>query len=358
MAISWYYHLVMVGMICASIVKPIGCTDEKKRLYVFGDSLFDAGNNQYIKNASHAPATYWPYGISNHNKSTGRLCDGLIVPDYIAMKAKLPLLPPYLKPGATFTNGVNFASAGSGVLESKMEVINLKAQLENFKKVIELLKKEVGSEEEAKKVLMRSVFLQSHGGNDYFTFNTASPNATQQQMRQYVHMVVGNLTNGLQEMYNLGMRKLAIQNVGPLGCYPVTKAMHPELKGSCVQSFLTSAYMHNRLLSDKLKEMQPKLPGFSYTIFDYYTALDDRIKNPTKYGFKVGDKACCGNGTYNERNCGEIKNYFLCKNPNEYVLFDGGHHTQKTNEQFAEILWSGKPNATAPVPMKHLFELP
>lgn len=30
--------------------------------------------------------------------------------------AKLPLIPPFLQPSADYTNGVNFASAGAGVL--------------------------------------------------------------------------------------------------------------------------------------------------------------------------------------------------------------------------------------------------
>ena len=88
----------------------------------------------------------------------------------------------------------------------------------------------------------------------------------------------------LQELYGLGLRKLAVQNVGPLGCYPTVKAMHPELNGSCAKNFLASAILHNRVLPMRLENMQKRLPGFKFGIFDYYQALGDRIKNPTKYG--------------------------------------------------------------------------
>ena len=77
-------------------------------------------------------------------------------------------------------------------------------------------------------------------------------------------------------------------------------------------------------------------------------------------GFKVGETACCGSGLYNGKNCGGGDNgtlpYNLCKNPNEYVLFDGVHHTQRTNQQLAQLLWSGVPNITAPCNMKQLFD--
>ncbi|KAJ0007514.1 hypothetical protein Pint_29407 [Pistacia integerrima] len=68
-------------------------------------------------------------------------------------------------------DGVNFASAGSGVFDTANSgVINLPKQLANFKKVVRALDKDV---------LIRSVFLISMGGNDYFNFNTINPNATQ-----------------------------------------------------------------------------------------------------------------------------------------------------------------------------------
>ncbi|KAH7565663.1 hypothetical protein JRO89_XS09G0241700 [Xanthoceras sorbifolium] len=129
-----------------------------KLLFVIGDSLFDPGNNQYLMNGSKSPATSYPYGISMHNHSTGRLSDGLIVPDFID--------------------------------ESQI-------QLSNLDKVAKSIAEKVGHEE-AKKVLMRSVYLISLGGNDYFGFNTDNPNATQSERIVYMRMVAANLTNGFK----------------------------------------------------------------------------------------------------------------------------------------------------------------
>ncbi|KAJ0008207.1 hypothetical protein Pint_29415 [Pistacia integerrima] len=92
-----------------------------KALFVFGDSLFDSGNNQYLNDSSQegAGATVFPYGETFFKRPTGRLCDGRTVPDLIAQFANLPILPPYLQPGDhQFTDGANFASAGAGVLDN------------------------------------------------------------------------------------------------------------------------------------------------------------------------------------------------------------------------------------------------
>ena len=75
--------------------------------------------------------------------------------------------------------------------------MNMKVQLSNFDKVVKSIAKKVG-DEEAKKLLMRSVYLISLGGNDYFGFNTENPNATQSQRISYMRMVVANLTNGFK----------------------------------------------------------------------------------------------------------------------------------------------------------------
>lgn len=54
-----------------------------KALFVFGDSLFDAGNNQYLNTSVEGSAVIWPYGETYFNHPTGRISDGRIVPDFI-----------------------------------------------------------------------------------------------------------------------------------------------------------------------------------------------------------------------------------------------------------------------------------
>ncbi|GAV61393.1 Lipase_GDSL domain-containing protein, partial [Cephalotus follicularis] len=363
-------------------------------LFVFGDSLFDVGNNNVLNISILFKANFPPYGETFFRYPTGRFCDGRTIPDYVAHYANIPYWKPFLdpsyqnfnngtnfasdggtvlpednietlhalpvpclQPGANFVDGANFASAGAGALEIHSGVMNLKMQVTNFKKVASSLAQKLG-EAEAKKILMRSVYLFSIGGNDYFSFNTGHAKATQSEQRDYMHLVIGNITNGVKEIYDIGGRKFGFQNVGPLGCLPMIRAQHPELNGTCVKSLLLHATLHNKALPNSLKKLESKLPGFKYSVFDYYNSLGDRIDNAKKYGFKEGKIACCGIGLYNARNCGvDTVKFKVCKNPKEYVFFDGGHTSERTNYQLANLMWSGVPNVTGPYNVKQLFEL-
>ena len=53
-------------------------------LFIFGDSLVDAGNNNnYINSTTEAQANYGPYGETFFKYPTGRFSNGRIIPDFI-----------------------------------------------------------------------------------------------------------------------------------------------------------------------------------------------------------------------------------------------------------------------------------
>lgn len=65
--------------------------EHKAALFVFGDSLFDSGNNQYLNSSSGmgAATTKLPYGETYFKHATGRVSDGRVVPDFIGKKNQL-----------------------------------------------------------------------------------------------------------------------------------------------------------------------------------------------------------------------------------------------------------------------------
>ncbi|KAL7162785.1 hypothetical protein ACSBR2_043129 [Camellia fascicularis] len=282
------FHVCVSILLASIVIVPTESLRPQNRpaLFVFGDSLFDSGNNQYINGSKPMGPNYYPYGETFFKHPTGRVSDGRIVPDFIALFAKLPMLGPYLEPGEhNFTDGINFASAGSGVL--------------------------------------------------------------------------GDLQPAMPEIYAMGGRKIAFQNVGPLGCTPGAKLQNANLGGSCAEFPMALARRHNSMLLVVLKKLESQLPGFKYSIFDYYNALRDRFINPSKYGFKEGKAACCGIGTYRSSGCGGnngTTKYELCSNPFEYVWFDAAHTTEGANWQLAKLLWGGSPKVTGPYNVKQLFE--
>ncbi|XP_015902332.3 GDSL esterase/lipase 1 isoform X2 [Ziziphus jujuba] len=324
-------------------------------LFIFGDSLYDAGNNNYF--LTPLRVNHWPYGETYFHFPTGRTSNGRLIPDFIAEYAKLPLIPPCLQPGISYNYGVNFASLGAGALQetNKGSVISLNIQLSYFKNVEKNLRHKLGGEE-AKRFLSKAVYIFSIGTNDYNSKTTPIPFHSQEE---YVGMVIGNLTNVIKGIYNKGGRKFGILNLVAKGCFPVARALRSAgSEGSCMDEFSTARKLHNTALSKVLVELERQLKGFKYSETDFYTAFSERINNPSKYGFKEAKTACCGSGPYRGLGgCGGNNKYELCDTPDDYLFFDPAHPSEKANEQFAKLMWSGNSPLIWPYNLKTLFEL-
>ncbi|KAJ4966013.1 hypothetical protein NE237_017862 [Protea cynaroides] len=103
--------------------------------------MSDTGN--LIIDDVHSPFSRPPYGMTFFRKPTGRCSDGLIKIDYFGLALGLPFLNPYLKRGADFNAGVNFAVAGATALDTSFLIkekvpltdtnISLSVQLEWFR---------------------------------------------------------------------------------------------------------------------------------------------------------------------------------------------------------------------------------
>lgn len=79
----------LVFFVSNSILVPTCCLGDiclpkqHTALFVFGDSLFDVGNNNYINTTTDNLANYSPYGETFFKYPTGRFSDGRVLPDFI-----------------------------------------------------------------------------------------------------------------------------------------------------------------------------------------------------------------------------------------------------------------------------------
>ncbi|KAG8643179.1 hypothetical protein MANES_11G014887v8 [Manihot esculenta] len=165
-------------------------------LFIFGDSLFDTGNN----NNPTSSACYWPYGETFFKHPTGRASDGRLIPDFIAEYAKLPFPLPYRQTrNRQLRYGVNFASGGAEVLGVNPDkiVIHLKGQLSNFKNVKKRLRHKLG-DSETEALLSKAIYLFSFGTNDYGKVTDGFSVLHYYSSEEYVGMVVDNFTTGIK----------------------------------------------------------------------------------------------------------------------------------------------------------------
>ncbi|KAH9713845.1 GDSL esterase/lipase 1 [Citrus sinensis] len=334
---------------CLLVAGSLSLPEKHVALFIFGDSLFDAGNNNYINTTTDYQANFLPYGQNFFKYPTGRFSNGRIIPDFIAEYAKLPLIPTFLPSiNQEFTSGVNFTSGGAGALTETHQglAISLKTQVSNFQIVETQLKQKLG-DAAAKTLVSNAVSLLDGGANDYIVALTTNSSVLRSiySKKQYVDMVIGNLTTIVKEIYKKGGRKFGILNLGPMGCVPAMKELVPSFPGSCLEDGVELPKLHNKALFKALVQLESQLKGIVYANHDSYNSILNRINNPSKYGL-----SSCGGKR-------GIKEYEICDDPDEYVFFDSLHLSEKANKQISKLIWSGTPDVTRPYNLKTLFEL-
>ncbi|KAI3737771.1 hypothetical protein L2E82_27783 [Cichorium intybus] len=321
-------------------------------LFVFGDSFFDPGNNNYINTTTLDQSNFPPYGETYFRFPTGRFSDGRIIPDFILEYAKLPFIPPYMQPGSEryYKIGANFASAGAGALAETFQgsVISLQTQLRNFKKVEKRLRKMYGNTY-ASDTLAKAVYLFSIGTNDYtspYLIANSTNFSSSYSNSHLVKIVIGNLTTAIKELHKRGGRKFGFMNLGPLGCVPGMRIiLNPSSEsGGCVEAASLIGKLHNQELRKLLKRLAKRLHGFKYSLYDFNSNIKHRLKHPSKYGYKEGKAACCGTGRFRGTfSCGgrrPVKEFEVCGNPKEYVFWDSYHLTERVYKEMALEMWN------------------
>lgn len=169
-------------------------------ILIFGDSLLDTGNNNFIPSlvrANHPPyGTSFPGGIA-----TGRFSDGKLMSDFLADALGLKqTVPPFLDPNlpqAELLTGVCFASAGAGYDErtSETQVISVTQQYQTyFKDYKQKLIGMVGETGAANNLANSLVFVTS-GSNDVSLSFYANPFPLYESMDEYQNFLMGKIEN-------------------------------------------------------------------------------------------------------------------------------------------------------------------
>ena len=89
---SLSFHTIHVLVFCAYLLISTSSRSlphqPKKHatLFIFGDSLYDAGNNNYINTTTDYQANFWPYGETFFGYPAGRFLDGRLIPDFIGKR--------------------------------------------------------------------------------------------------------------------------------------------------------------------------------------------------------------------------------------------------------------------------------
>nr|DAD40556.1 TPA_asm: hypothetical protein HUJ06_014879 [Nelumbo nucifera] len=265
--------------------------------YIFGDSLVDAGNNNYLNTLSKADIS--PNGIdfkASGGNPTGRYTNGRTIGDIVGEELGQPnYAVPFLAPNTTgkaLLYGVNYASGGGGIMNATGRIfvnrLSMDIQVDFFNVTRKQMDKLLGPTKAREHLMKKSIFSITIGSNDFLN-NYLLPvlsigERISETPEAFIDHLITNLRGQLTRLYNLDARKFVVGNVGPIGCIPYQKTINQINQDQCVELPNKLALQYDKRLNDLLTELNENLPGATFVHANVYELVMELITNYQKYG--------------------------------------------------------------------------
>ncbi|XP_024531379.1 GDSL esterase/lipase At3g26430 [Selaginella moellendorffii] len=329
-------------------------------LFNFGDSTSDTGGIQAAF-PTFSQAEFAPYGMTFPGKPFLRYSDGRLGVDFLSEALGIPYLSPYFQSvGSNYTYGVNFATAGAtSQAVTYISPFSLNVQLNQFREFKQRVLASNGTRNlnalPSPSVFSRAIYYVDIGGNDFSYGYTR--NMTFDQVKGYIHQVVDGIIFLVKGVYAEGGKTFIISDVGPQGCVPYFLTNFPNLavtydSAGCAREFNAVTQYYNGLLRKASRLMRAAFTGTTIVYLNSYDIKYALTLNAASYGFQYATRACCGTGgDYNYNfgvQCGESKIVngksvvsTTCKDPSQYLNWDGVHYTEAANRIITRQILSG-----------------
>ncbi|KAF2924401.1 GDSL esterase/lipase At2g23540 [Oryza sativa Japonica Group] len=367
--------MAFLAVVCAAAMAAVSGAEEVYEFgsgasFIFGDSLVDAGNNNYIPSLSKANMT--PNGIdfaASGGMPTGRFTNGRTIADIIGeMLGQTDYSPPFLAPnttGGALLNGVNYASGGAGILNGTGRIfvnrIGMDLQVDYFNITRKQLDDLLGKAKAKEFLKKKAIFSITVGSNDFLN-NYLMPvlsagTRVAESPDGFINDLIIHLREQLTRLYTLDARKFVVANVGPLGCIPYQKTINRVGENECVKLPNQLASQYNGRLRELLIQLNGDLAGAKFCLANVYDLVMDVITNYDSYGFETASMACCGNGgTYDGMvPCGPASS--MCGDRKSHVFWDPYHPSEAANLVMAKYIVDGDSKYISPMNLRKLFSL-
>ncbi|CAN8326571.1 unnamed protein product [Cochlearia groenlandica] len=326
--------VVAIVFVAAVVVAPVARGQQAPCYFVFGDSVFDNGNNNALN--TNAKVNYLPYGIDFPQGPTGRFSNGKNIPDVIAELAGFnESIPPLFGASRSQANiGINYASGGGGIREETSqnlgERISLRKQINNHKSAIRIAAV-------ARSKLRQCLYTISIGSNDYLNNYFLQPPTLARRIYnpdQFATSLIRLYRIYLNRLYLLGARNVALFGIGKIGCTPRIVA---SLGGGvgCAEQVNQAANIFNNKFKALITDLNNKLSGVKFTYVDLFSG---NAQDFAAIGVTVGDRSCC-TVEPGEELCAE--NGPVCPDRTKYIFWDNVHTTEIINVVIANSAFNG-----------------
>ncbi|KAE9593507.1 hypothetical protein Lal_00029044 [Lupinus albus] len=353
-------------------------------LFVFGDSLVDVGNNNFLN--CIARANYFPYGIDFDRGATGRWSNGKSFIDFIGEMLGVPSPPPFADPatvGARILNGVNYASATSGILDESGRHYgyrySLNQQILNFERTLSQYRMTMMNNTNEYRTMMnntneyrtmmnattlnqflaKSIAIVASGSNDYINNYLLPPlyrTSYTYNAQEFGNLLVNSYVRQILALHSLGLRKFFLSGIGPLGCIPSQRAGRLAVPGRCADVVNQMVGFFNEGLRSMVDQLNKDHPHSMFVYGNAYGVFGDILNNPSAYSFTVIDRACCGLGTYRGQiSC--LPFQVPCVLRNQYVYWDAFNPTQSAIYVYSWRAVHGPQNDAYPINVQQLAQM-
>jgi phospholipase/lecithinase/hemolysin len=244
-------------------------------IYVFGDSLSDAGNDWILTKIAQ-PTQVEP---KSPPYSLGRFSNGAVWAQDLAGRLGLGSLAPSLHGGTDFAYGG--AESGPTMVHGVAtdDVIDLPSQLAQF--ALDVKHPKPGA-----------LYVLWIGSNDLFDILAATPPLSPANVAKTVNEVVNNELAAVAVLRARGMQRLLVLTAPDLGRVPQVA----DNGATAAAAGSTLAKQFNTALVAKLK-VAAFLGGIDLTVVDAYAEVDTLIAHAAAYGF-TDTTTPCWTGTY------------------------------------------------------------
>ncbi|XP_058216304.1 GDSL esterase/lipase At5g33370-like [Rhododendron vialii] len=358
-----FVWVIVLGL-ALGVVCSVPKAEAVRAFFVFGDSLVDNGNNNFLATTARADSP--PYGIDYPtHRPTGRFSNGYNIPDLISQNIGAETTLPYLSPqltGQRLLVGANFASAGIGILNDTgiqfVNIIRIAQQFLYFQQYQQRLTALVGSAQ-ANRLVSQALVLITLGGNDFvnnYFLVPYSARSRQYNLPDYVRFVISEYQKVLQRLYDLGARRVLVTGTGPLGCVPAELAMRGSRNGECIPELQRAAALFNPQMIQIINNLNRRIGSNVFVAVNARESHNDFISNPQAYGFVTSKIACCGQGPYNGLGlCTAASN--LCPNRDLYAFWDPFHPSERANRYIVQTIMSGSTRYMYPMNLSTIMAL-
>ncbi|XP_006356122.2 GDSL esterase/lipase At1g29670-like [Solanum tuberosum] len=307
--------------------------------FIFGDSIVDNGNNNNL--ITTAKANYFPYGIDFPNgPQNGRFTNGRNKADFIAeligFNSSIP--PHATASGNEILRGVNYGSGVAGIRDETGirwgDRISMNRQLLNHQVTILRINSILRNITATRSLLNKCLYTVDMGNNDYlnnYLDPTFYPSSRLYTPDRFATILVQQFEGQLRRLHRYGARKVAVSNIGLLGCLPEETRTYGRNASGCVDFINNYVQLFNQKLKVSIDNLNTNLPNARFIISNQ-TSIST---GGPPIGFTVFDSPCCIISNTTAKGQCSNNGQTPCSNRNQYVFFDNFHPTEAANRAIA-----------------------